>query len=119
MKGVLIVDDEFAIVDSMTELLTWAGYTVSSARNGEAGMEELARARPALVILDYMMPVMDGLGMLRAMRADAAFAKIPVILMTAAPRALPLKDKQWNALLAKPFDATELLETIEALVGRA
>jgi CheY-like chemotaxis protein len=118
MKTVLIIDDEFSIIDSMTEFLTWAGYRVSSACNGQEGLEQLAQTRPDVVVLDYMMPVMDGVAMLRLMRADPAYAAIPVLLVTAAPRALPRVRRQWNAMLAKPFDVDLLLATIARLIGK-
>ena len=69
MRTVLIVEDEFAIADLMEMALTDEGYRVLHAANGQQGLERLAEGpRPDLVISDYMMPVLDGAGMLEAMR---------------------------------------------------
>lgn len=117
MKTILIVDDEFSIVETLGEILAWEGYGVITAPNGQAGLE-LARAqRPALILLDYMMPVVDGLQMLRALRADAGCDGVPVIMMTAAPMGIPADDRRWDALLLKPFEASQLVRAVQRLIG--
>lgn len=118
MKTVLVVDDEFVIREVLMELLVWEGYTVVTATNGEEGLEQLAGLRPALVLLDFMMPVMDGLDMLQRMRADAALRGIPVILMTAAPASLREEAPLWDVLLPKPFSIDTLREAIAKALAR-
>ena len=115
--SVLIVDDEFGLADITADLLTEAGYDVALAINGKLGLASLA-VRPAdIVLTDLMMPVMDGPEMIRRMRADPRFAKIPAILMTALPEAIPAGDAALhNAVLIKPFSMAELLDTLTRLL---
>jgi two-component system response regulator VicR len=117
MKTVLIVDDEFSIAETLGEIISFAGYGIATAANGRAGLELARTVRPALVLLDYMMPVMDGLQMLTRLRADPDLRGTPVVMMTAAPRGLPEGARRWDALLIKPFDAEQLTRTIERLIG--
>ena len=79
MPTVLIVEDEFAIADLLEMVLTDEGYRVLHAANGRQGLERLAEGpRPDLVISDYMMPILDGAGMLKAMRDDSGAARHPL-----------------------------------------
>lgn len=113
MKTILLVDDELAIIEALTEVLTWEGYKVVSASNGQEGLATLAQAPADLVLLDYMMPVLDGIQTLRALQADPATKDIPVVMMTAAPAALPDEIRRELPVLRKPFDVNALLDTIE------
>jgi CheY-like chemotaxis protein len=113
-KSILLVDDEFSIVEALAEVLQWEGYSVRTAPNGQRALEELARAPPALILLDFMMPVMDGLQALAKIRADPALQKIPVVLMTAA--ALPDGASGWDAVLRKPFEASALVKLLRRLL---
>ena len=117
MKTILIIDDEFALVESLTELLTWEGYVVVAAANGRQGLEQLERSSPSLVLLDFMMPMMDGLQMLRVLRSDPKHRDLPVVLMTAAPLGIPKGETGWTALLRKPFTAADVLRIIERLLS--
>jgi CheY-like chemotaxis protein len=117
MKTILIVDDEFSIVETLSEILAFAGYAAVSAPNGRAGLEAARAHRPAVILLDYMMPVMDGLQMLARLRADPDLREIPVVMMTAAPLGIPDPTRRWDALLIKPFDAPRLTGTIDRLIG--
>lgn len=109
--SVLLVDDEHAIVEALGELLAWDGYAVRSAPDGKAGLEAL-RASPAdVVMLDLMMPGMDGLQVTAALRADPALRHVGIVLMSAAP--IPERsDPDWDATLHKPFGLTELREVL-------
>jgi CheY-like chemotaxis protein len=118
MKTILIVDDEFSIVETLGEILVWEGYGVTSASNGQAGLDQARDHRPTLILLDYMMPLTDGLQMLQALRADPALEQLPVIMMTAAPLGIPESEQRWDALLIKPFEVAQLVRTIERLIGR-
>ncbi len=116
-RSVLIVDDEFGLADVTADLLTEIGYDVAIAINGKLGLASLAARRADLVIVDLMMPVMDGPEMVRHMRADPALATIPTILMTALPEAIPPgSDALFGAVLVKPFRLAELLEVMEKLL---
>jgi CheY-like chemotaxis protein len=117
VKTILIVDDEFSIAETVSEVLSWWGYQVIAAANGEQGLERARAHRPALVLLDYMMPVLDGLQTLNRLRADPGLADLPVIMMTAAPNGLPTAKRQWDELLLKPFDSDQLMRAIQRLIG--
>jgi CheY-like chemotaxis protein len=117
-QTILIVDDEFSIAETLGELLAWEGYRILMAPNGQAALSELERAAPSLIVLDYMMPVMDGLELLKIIRARPALERIPVILMTAARLALPPEHQQFDALLRKPFEIEAVLRLVRALLGR-
>jgi CheY-like chemotaxis protein len=116
--SVLIVDDEFSLVETLHEILSWEGYAVVSAPNGRAALDQMATATPSLVLLDFMMPVMDGLAMLREMRQTPAYARLPVILMSAAGLSPQADGRQYDALLRKPFEARVLLELVRNLLAR-
>lgn len=116
MKTILIVDDEFSVAETLQEFLGWAGYATVTAANGKAGLELVRSRRPDLVLLDYMLPIMDGLQVLYAIRADPATRDLPVIIMTAAPAGIVGIEPIWQAMLVKPFDAPRLLRLIKELL---
>ena len=85
---VLIVDDDRDIRESLRELLVEAGYDVAVAENGLVALQQLrAGLRPGVILLDLMMPVMDGMAFRADQLADADLCTIPVVLITAAGRA--------------------------------
>lgn len=115
MTTILVVDDELSILETLRDVLEWEHYTVVTARSGKEGLAAAAHHQPALVLLDFMMPHMNGLEMLSRMRETPGLDATPVIMMTAAPARLSSVELRWDALLVKPFDADDLLETISAL----
>ncbi len=121
LKTILVVDDEYAIVEALAALLADEGYRVVTGMNGREGLERLAADVPDLVLLDVMMPVMDGHALLQAIREDPALAKIPVVMMSAAPKASfgPPVSLAYDAFLHKPFGVNPLLETIARLLRGA
>ena len=118
MKGrILIVDDEFSLAEMLAELLDDGGYTAKVAFNGKAGLEVLAVEGADLVLLDLMMPIMDGPSMLRAMRSDGALARVPVVMMTAVPEALPKEEPRlYQGALVKPFHPDALFRMLAQLL---
>ena len=116
-KPILLVDDEFSIVEALTDILQWEGYSVVTAANGQLALDELKRGQVSLVLLDYMMPVMDGLQALDKIRAEPAWRGIPIVMMTAA--SLPREAAGWDALLQKPFEANALFSVVRRLAGAA
>ncbi|WP_373044572.1 response regulator [Vulgatibacter sp.] len=115
---VLVVDDEFTIVETLAEILSWEGYRVVTAPNGREGLAALEKDVPDLVLLDMMMPVMDGLQMLEEMRRRPEVRHVPVVLMTAAPMQLPRGEQLYDALLLKPFGLDALTRTLGKVLGR-
>ncbi len=122
MKTVLVVDDEYALVESLTELLQDEGYRVISAGNGREGLAKLQKDKPDLVLVDLMMPIADGRELIRGMRSLPDYRSIPVVMMSAAAKevALPIRDRSLNVsqYLQKPFRFEKLLEAIEQFVAR-
>jgi CheY-like chemotaxis protein len=116
MQRVLIVDDEATLAETLAEILAWEGYEVELAENGVEGLAAIERSRPDAVVLDYMMPIMDGLQMLERMRAVPAYLEVPVILMSAA-RIVVQMAPPCVAFLRKPFDAKRFLETLKAAIA--
>ena len=115
MKTILIVEDEFAVADTLSEFLTDAGYKTVAAVDGKEGLARLAESHPDLVLLDVMMPIVDGLEMLRTMRAQKDSQATPVILMTASPR--PDKSTGFTDFVAKPFTIDTLMAKIARIIG--
>lgn len=117
VKSILIVDDDFSIVETLGEIVALEGYGFRGAANGKEALAEARVRPPALILLDYMMPVMDGLQLLKLLRGDSQLRAVPVIMMTAAPIGIPASEKRWDDLLLKPFDAGQLARAIRALIG--
>ena len=117
MSTVLVVDDEFGIAELIVAVLTDEGHRVVTAANGRQGLEVLARERAALVFLDYMMPVLDGAGMLRGMAADASLTGIPVVMMSSIPEQTVAEHCDgYTAFLRKPFRIAEVIRWAERLL---
>ena len=118
---VLIVDDEFAIADLLEMALTDEGYRVLTATNGRQGLERLVEgSRPDLVITDYMMPVLDGAGMLQAMRTVEAHRDIPCIVMSAVPEAnVRERIGGYAAFVRKPFQILAVVQLVATILGTA
>jgi two-component system chemotaxis response regulator CheY len=116
-KCVLIVDDDALIRQSVTDILEYEGYHVEQAANGEQGLLKVQATRPDAIVLDLMMPVMDGWAFLRACRADPQASTRPILLMSAHPL-LPDTAREFyvEGFLAKPFDMYVLLEVVQRLV---
>jgi CheY-like chemotaxis protein len=80
---ILCVDDDALILQMLGDVLRLRGYTVVTAPDGEAGLEAAARERPDLILLDVMMPGIDGFEVCRLLKADAALKDIPIVILTA------------------------------------
>ncbi len=117
MKTILIVDDEPAILDVLGAVLEDEEYKVDKASNGQEGLKYLETKVPDLIICDIMMPVMDGREMCRRLNAHPRYSRIPLILMSAAGRAIAGVDCHYSAILAKPFELDEVLSIVERLVN--
>ena len=121
MATVLIVEDEFFVSEVLRDLLADEGHHVLTAVDGHQGLERLAAGpRPDLVIADYIMPVLDGAGMLRAMRDTEAHRDIPCIVMSAMPEANLRKHLDGYAtFVRKPFRVAAVVQLVAAMLGSA
>ena len=110
-RKIMVVDDEPAIRDLIVAVLEDEGYEVVAATNGRRALDLLPSERPDLVIMDIMMPEMDGREAFRRLRELPDHADIPVVMMSAATSPDRLTPRV-AAFLPKPFDLDHLLDTI-------
>jgi CheY-like chemotaxis protein len=111
---VLIVDDEEAVRDYLRVLLEQAGYSVLALGDGQSALDFLQRLRVDAVLVDLMMPGVDGWEVTRIMRSDARLRTIPIIVFSAAGDAAP---PGVAATLLKPSTAEELLATVDRVLA--
>jgi CheY-like chemotaxis protein len=118
---ILIIDDDKDVREILGMILSAEGHRVNTAQDGVAGLDQLrCPARPSLILLDMMMPRLDGEGFLRAMRSDPSTADIPVVILTGHPAARTKAAELGAAgCLVKPVELNELLGTIEQTEGQA
>ncbi len=121
MARVLVVDDSPFMVRLVTYILEEAGYETMSAENGKAALELMAADPPDLVFLDTMMPEMDGLETLRAIRANPQTRDVPVLMLTAKTQAEDYRvaeEAGANGYLTKPFHQAGVLDSVARHLGR-
>jgi two-component system response regulator VicR len=121
---ILSIDDEMEILDLIRLILGRKGYEVEGAIGGEAGLAKAKAWKPDLILLDLMMPDMDGWEVFHRLRADEALADIPVVVVTARAqsidRVLGLHVARVNDYVSKPFTPQDLVESVErVLAGRS
>jgi CheY-like chemotaxis protein len=112
MSTVLIIEDDEDIAEVIRMVLEKEGYDVELAENGRAGLEALAPGRPlpAAILLDLMMPTMNGFAFREAQLADPRIAAVPVVMMTADSHVMEKTERiRPLAALAKPFDVEDLV----------
>ncbi len=118
MADILVVDDDELMVELIADPLLDEGHEVRTALCGEDALDEIARKRPAMVILDMNMPGIDGYAVARRLRADPATARLPIIAVTGhdgpADRDAVLA-AGCDAFIAKPLDCGRLLDAVCAL----
>jgi CheY-like chemotaxis protein len=115
MTTILVVDDEPLIRDVLVTVLRDEGYAVVTADDGLAALELVQQQAPALVLMDVMMPRMDGRMAFRAMRDHAPGNGLPIVLMSAMAEPADL-DSEIAAFLRKPVDLEELLALVARLL---
>ena len=112
-KDILIVEDEQALCELLVDVLAGEGHIARKASNGRDALQLISLKRPDLIFLDMMMPVMDGWQFLTELRANSAWADIPVVLMTAVYDMSSLERKTGaRAILSKPFDIELIIEAV-------
>jgi len=114
VRTVLVVDDEFGVAEVLDAILTDEGYRVVTATNGRQALARIAEQRPDLMLLDYMMPILDGVAVLRALSADPNASDLPVVVMSALPEeSISTETKRYAAFLRKPFRIKTVLAAIQ------
>jgi CheY-like chemotaxis protein len=115
---VLIVEDDPWIHAIAAELLEDEGFATASAANGELGLSMAERLRPAVILLDLVLPAMTGTQFLRHVHSHNVLRGIPVIVVTGQPEMLSHEAKELAAgVLKKPFDVSDLLDRVHRLTN--
>ena len=114
-KTVLVVDDDPDIREFLSLALESEGYRVDCARNGQEALDKVRRCPPNAILLDIMMPVMDGWCFLKNRRTLSAECRCPVLVMSAAGGSCMARQLGASDFLAKPFDLDSLLGKVAAL----
>jgi DNA-binding response OmpR family regulator len=121
-RPILVVDDDAKIVRLVRTYLERDGYSVVTAADGRAALEAIERHRPALVVLDLMLPELDGRAVIRAVRGDDETATTPILVLSARGTTLDriagLEDGA-DDYLPKPFSPAELVVRVKAILRRA
>jgi DNA-binding response OmpR family regulator len=120
---VVCIEDEPEMIDLVRLILGRRGFAVVGANGGVEGLEAVRRERPNLILLDLMMPDMDGWEVYQRIKADEELRQIPVIVVTAKAQSidkvLGLHIAKVDDYITKPFGPQELLESVEKILGLA
>ena len=121
-KNILCVEDEPEMVDLIRLILARRGYNVQGASGGVEGIRLVRETHPDLVLLDLMMPDMDGWEVYQQMKADPALRDIPVIVVTAKAqnidKVLGLHIAKVDDYIAKPFSPQELMDSVDQVFNK-
>jgi len=113
VSTVLVVDDERDVRQLLTTYLSLQGFSVVTASNGREALTRLAECRPCVILLDLMMPVMDGVEFRRHQQQDPRWCGIPVVCLSAKHDAASLSASlQMNACVGKPFDIDQVADLV-------
>lgn len=119
---VVCVEDEQEMIDLVSLILSRKGFEVIGASGGQDGLRLIEQLQPDLVLLDLMMPDMDGWEVYQRMKANAALNRIPVIVVTAKAQSidkmLGLHIAKVDDYVTKPFGPTELLNSVERVLSK-
>jgi len=119
-KKILVVEDEESLLKLQSILLTIRGYTVEGAMDGQAALEAVETMNPDLILLDIMLPKIDGFEVCRQVKANEATRHIPVVMLTAKKSVEDrVKGKQAGAdmYITKPYKSSIVIETIQRLLS--
>jgi two-component system, OmpR family, response regulator MtrA len=122
MARIVVADDDADIRDLVVFKLEQSGHEVVAVGDGAAAVEACQQALPDLVVLDLMMPGMGGLDACRALRADTALTRVPVILLTARAQESDIEqgfDAGADDYVVKPFSPRELASRVSAMLSRS
>ena len=119
-KKILVADDEVYMLRLLEMTFKKGGYEVISCRDGKQALALAATALPQLIVLDVMMPGLDGLGALRQLKENPATKEIPVVVLSAKGHALTKVEAEASGavlFLSKPFSPNELLSAAQKIIG--
>jgi CheY-like chemotaxis protein len=121
-QKILIADDEVYMLRLLEMTFKKGGYTVISCRDGREALTQATAVLPQLIVLDVMMPGLDGLGALRQLKGNPATRQIPVVVLSAKGHALTRVEAELAGavlFLAKPFSPNQLLSEAQKILGPA
>ncbi len=119
MKKALVIGDHPYMVDVLSQHLETAGFSVISAKNSKQGVTKAIKENPHLILIDILMPEMDGLIATRNIRSNPQIKDIPILVITVIFRESELKgcmEAGCNDYISKPFTANDLQEKIQAVL---
>jgi len=121
VKHIVCIEDELEMIELIRLILGRRGFDVHGAAGGKEGLEMVRELLPDLVLLDLMMPEMDGWEVYQQMKADVSTRDIPVIVVTARAqnidKVLGLHIAKVDDYIAKPFGPQELIDSVEKILG--
>jgi CheY-like chemotaxis protein len=120
-KLVLVADDERDIVEIVREVLEDAGFETMEAYDGQQALEAIAQKRPDALVLDIKMPVVDGIEVIKRLRADPSLSGLPVVVLTST-QVIHESREQFRELgvkswLSKPFEPIDLVAAVKKALG--
>jgi len=120
MARVFVIDDDQVVRRLAQAILRRGGHQVVALDNGQAALDALEQSTPDLVITDLMMPRMDGLELVRRIRAEARWAALPIVVLTARGTSADLRrvtEAKADRFLTKPFSSAQLLDVVADLTA--
>jgi len=118
MALILVVDDEYLLTMMLADILEDEGHEVEVASNGQIALQCAVEKHPALIVTDFMMPVMTGLELANAIKADDNTAHIPMILVSGAQGQIAREHPElFHAVLDKPYRNEDLLKEVQSALA--
>ena len=121
-KHVLLIEDETNIIEAIRFLLSREGWQVDTHSDGATAVETVRATRPDLLMLDYMLPGKNGMDILKELRADPDFARLPILMLTARGQSRDRDEAERagvSRFMTKPFSNVEVLTAVRDLVQLA
>jgi DNA-binding response OmpR family regulator len=120
-KSILIVEDEVSLSSALNDKLTGVGYEVAMAKNGQEGLDAIKEHKPDLILLDVVMPVMDGMTMLKELRKSDETSAIPVIILSNLSDnedvLHAMENNTYDYLIKSDISLEAVLERVKAKLG--
>lgn len=115
---ILVIDDEPGITELLADILEYHGYPVAVAHDAREALKIIPLQRPDVILVDLMMPSVDGLSLAVTLRHDPDMRGVPLIAMSASSSALQIADRvgDFDAYISKPFENDALISTVERFI---